>query len=205
ALPAASAGPAEARRAALALLAADLDGVPGSVVAVMPWLDPEGVRSLQAFGQPDHPLRQLWPVDGTLPDAVAAADPQILRGLLAASYSADLAWCRLAGMPPPRPGFTVPAALMKALVAAPDPGPGGNLTPWEIIEAARAHLAEQRKADALAEATPETGPQAPPATTAWPGTDPGRSQRGDTEVFRGEGGMILTPDDFDGVAEELGP
>jgi hypothetical protein len=172
ALPAASAGPAEARRAALALLAADLDGVPGSVVAVMPWLDPEGVRTLQAFGQPDHPLRQLWPVDGTLPDAVAAADPQILRGLLAASYSADLAWCRLAGMPPPRPGFTVPAALMKALAAAPDPGPGGNLTPWEIIDAARAHLAEQRKADAESEA--------PPATTAWPGTEPGPPQPGTT-------------------------
>jgi hypothetical protein len=172
ALPAAAAGPAEARRVALALLAADLDGAPGSVGTVMPWLDPDGVRTLQAFGQPDHPLRRLWPVDGTFPDAVAGADPQILRGLLAASYAADLAWCRLAGMPPPRPGFTVPAALMKAIAAAPDPGPEDNLTPWEIIEAARAHLAEQRNA--------ESEPQVPPATTAWPGTEPARPEPGTT-------------------------
>ncbi|MEV5708939.1 hypothetical protein [Actinoallomurus sp. NPDC052274] len=164
ALPAAAAGPAEARRVAFALLAADLEGVPGVAAAVLPWLDPEAVRTLQALGQPGHPLRELWPVDGTLPSAVAGADPQILRSLLAASYATALAWCRLANMAPPRPGFTVPAALMKTIDAGPEPGPGEGLTPWEIIEAARAHLAEQRKAD--------TPPPPQPATTAWPASEP---------------------------------
>ncbi|MEV5752281.1 hypothetical protein AB0L00_31055 [Actinoallomurus sp. NPDC052308] len=164
ALPAAAAGPAEARRVAFALLAADLEGVPGAATAVLPWLDPEAVRTLQALGQPGHPLRELWPVDGTLPSAVAGADPQILRSLLAVSYATALSWCRLANMAPPRPGFTVPAALMKAIVAGPEPGPGEGLTPWEIIEAARAHLAEQREADAP--------PPPQPATTAWPASEP---------------------------------
>jgi len=170
ALPAAASGPGEARRVAFALLAADLESVPGAIMSVLPWLDPEGVRTLQSLAQPDHPLRRLWPVGGTLPDAVAGADPQILRNLLAASYSTGLAWCRLAGVAPPRPGFTVPAALMEALVAAPDPVAGDAMTPWEIIEAARAHLAEQRKADEA----PVTPPPADgyEATTAWPGADP---------------------------------
>ena len=57
ALPAAAAGPAEARRVAFALLAADLDAAPGAVAAVLPWLDHEGVRTLQSIGQPAHPLR----------------------------------------------------------------------------------------------------------------------------------------------------
>jgi hypothetical protein len=170
ALPAAAAGPGEARRVALALLAADLEGAPGAAATAMAWLDPEGVRTLQSFAQPGHPLRRLWPVGDTLPDAVAGADPQILRTLLAASYSVDLAWCRLAGAAPPRPGFTVPAALMKSIVAAPDPVPGDSLSPWEIIEAARAHLAEQRRADAAA---PEPPAPAQAATTAWPGEERG--------------------------------
>jgi hypothetical protein len=172
ALPAAADGPIEARRVALALLAADLEAIPGSALAVLPWLDPDGVRILQSFAQPGHPLRRLWPVGGTLPDAVAGADPQILRTLLAAAYSTDLSWCRLARVAPQRPGFTVPAALMRALVTAPDPVACEAMTPWEIIEAARAHLAEQRKADAEAAASesPPGGPAAP--TTSWPGTGP---------------------------------
>ncbi|MDN3356187.1 hypothetical protein [Actinomadura sp. DC4] len=166
ALPSAASGPAEARRVALALLAADLEGAPGAASTAMAWLDPEAVRTLQSFSQPGHPLRRLWPVGGALPDAVAGADPQILRTLLAASYSTDLSWCRLAGLAPPRPGFTVPSALMNSLVAAPDPVAGESMSPWEIIEAARAHLAEQRKADA------EEAPPAQGATTAWPGASP---------------------------------
>ncbi|WP_433190532.1 hypothetical protein [Actinoallomurus sp. CA-150999] len=164
ALPAAAAGPAEARRVAFALLAADLDAAPGTAAAVLPWLDPEGVRTLQTIGQPGHPLRELWPADGTLPGSVSGADPQILRSLLAASYAAALSSCRLAGVAPPRPGLAVPAALMTTIAAGPDPGPGESLTPWEIIEAARAHLAEQRKAD--------SPPPAQPATTAWPSSEP---------------------------------
>jgi hypothetical protein len=50
------------------------------------------------------------------------------------------------------------------ILAAPGTGSGESLTPWEIIEAARAHLAEQRKADSPAP------PQ--PATTAWPASEP---------------------------------
>ena len=186
ALPAAASGPIEARRVALALLAADLDAAPGATAAVMPWLDPDGVRTMQSFGQPDHPLRRLWPAGGALPDAVSGADPQILRTLLAAAYATDLSWCRLARTAPPRPGFTVPAALMQALMAAPDPEAGDAMTPWEIIEAARAHLAEQRKADAEAAA-----PHGPPvgggaaATTSWPGTTPASS---------GEPGTAAWPD-----------
>jgi hypothetical protein len=168
ALPSAAGGPAEARRVALALIAADLVQTPAAAPTVLAWLDPEGARTLHALAQPDHPLRRLWPVGETLPDAVAGADPQILRTLLAASYSADLAWCRLAGMAPPRPGFTVPAALMKAIVAAPEPVAGDAMTPWEIIEAARAHLAEQRDADAAASPAPTVAA----ATTAWPESEP---------------------------------
>jgi hypothetical protein len=168
ALPAAASGPAEARRVALALLAADLESAPGAAGIALAWLDPEAVRTLQSFSQPGHPLRRLWPVGGTLPDAVAGADPQILRTLLAASYSTDLAWCRLAGLAPPRPGFTVPAALMRSLAAAPDPVAGEAMSPWEIIEAARAHLAEQRRADAA----PPERPPAQGATTAWPDATP---------------------------------
>jgi hypothetical protein len=173
ALPAAAGGPGEARRVALSLLAADLENTPGAMPAVLSWLDPEGVRILQSVARPDHPLRRLWPAGGALPDAVAGADPQILRTLLAASYSADLAWCRLAGTAPPRPGFTVPAALMNALMAAPDPVAGDTLTPWEIIEAARAHLAEQRKADAVP-APPSAGQE---VTAVWPVAKPETSQR----------------------------
>lgn len=171
ALPAAASGPVEARRVALALLAADLEAVPGSAAVVLPWLDPDGVRALRGLGRPGHPLRGLWPAAGALPDAVAGADPQILRTLLAASYCTDLAWCRLGRMAPPGPGFTVPAALMRALIAAPGPSAGEAMTPWQIIEAARAHLAEQRKADA--ESEPVAGQRPEPssggqATTAWP-------------------------------------
>jgi hypothetical protein len=178
ALPAAASGPAEARRVALALLAADLEDAPGAMSTVLAWLDPDGVRTLRSFAQPGHPLRRLWPVGGTLPDAVAGADPQILRTLLAASYSTDLAWCRLAGMAPPRPGFTVPSALMKSLVAAPDPVAGEAMTPWEIIEAARAHLAEQRQADAQQAAPPEQA-SGQAATAHWPGASspPGPSSQ----------------------------
>jgi hypothetical protein len=179
ALPAAAAGPTEARHVSLALLAADLDGMPGSALAVMPWLDPDGARTLQGFAQPDNPLRRLWPTGTTLPAEVSGADPQILRTLLAASYATDLAWCRLAGIPPSRTGFNVPAALMNAIAAGPAPDADDSLTPWEIIEAARAHLAEQRKAETVSAAPPapvaeqsEESSAEPGGTMAWPGAAP---------------------------------
>lgn len=171
-LPAAAGGPAEARRVGFALLAADLEGVPGSAAAVLPWLDPDGAHTLQSLAAPDHRLRALWPVEGVFPEAVAGADPQILRGLLAASYATDLAWCRLAGLAPPRPGFTVPDALMSAVAGGPEPGAG--LTPWEIIEAARAHLAGQR----------EEASAAGPATAAWPSSDVAGEGAAPTSVQR---------------------
>jgi len=58
---------------------------------------------------------------------------------------------------------------MKALVAAPAPVAGAAMTAWEIIEAARAHLAEQRAAAAEPPAPSPSAGEAPPA---WPGTEP---------------------------------
>jgi hypothetical protein len=78
----------------------------------------------------------------------------------------------------------VPAALMNAIGAAPEPG--GNLTPWEIIEAARAHLAEQRQAEAE--------PEALPATTAWPGSEPEAAQPGTTAWPESEPGPARSPE-----------
>ena len=49
ALPASATGPVEARHVAFALLAADLETAPGAMNAVMRWLDPDGVRTLQTL------------------------------------------------------------------------------------------------------------------------------------------------------------
>jgi hypothetical protein len=164
-------GQAETRHYAAALLGADLQPAPHAVPAVLPWLDPETAAIFQAvLAQSDHPLRAIWPSGATVPAALAAADPEQLHGVVAAAYTLDLAWCRLAGINPGVSGFVVPAALMSASTSS---GPSA----WEIIEAARAHLAEQRKAD---EGPGEISP--PPATELaggvppLPGADTGGSQ-----------------------------
>ncbi|HEX6469667.1 MAG TPA: hypothetical protein VF069_11280 [Streptosporangiaceae bacterium] len=152
--------PARIRQTALALLAADLrPATPAAVSPLLPWLDPAGARTLQAvLAQDDHPLRRLWPANGRLPDVLRPAggeqdDPETaaeraghLAALLATSYALGLTCSRLARLTPPTPGFVVPAAAAAELrgAAARAPKRTGELTAWQILEAARAHLAAGR-------------------------------------------------------------
>jgi SpoVK/Ycf46/Vps4 family AAA+-type ATPase len=149
--PRLGAGPAAVRHAAIALLAADLQAVPAARAAVLPWLDPDGARTLQAItAQPGHPLRRLWPRGGRLPDALrpaggAGEGTAPAAQLLVTSYALGLTWCRLAQIAPPAPGFAVPAAAAADLPGGPgEPISTGEMTAWQIIEAARAHLAAGR-------------------------------------------------------------
>jgi hypothetical protein len=187
------------RHAALALLAADMQAAPAAAVAaVVPWLDPDSARTLHAVvTQPHHPLRRLWPGDGRLSDALRAADAMgapiteraattkrtaHLEALLVTSYAMDLAWCRLAQLAPPASGFVVPAAAAAELrgAAARTPKRTGEMTAWQIIEAARAHLAAGRvpSPPAAAEAQrtaldPASDPDPDPAPDPAPDPDPG--------------------------------
>jgi hypothetical protein len=171
--------PTAIRHAAIALLAADLGAVPAAIAAVVPWLDPDSVRTLHAVAaQADHPLRRLWPEDGRLPaelrpaepaggerDAAAAGRTKHVEALLATSYALGQTWCRLAQITPPAPGFVVAAAAAAELrgAAARAPKRTGELTAWQIIEAARAHLAAGRvKPAAAAEETVAESPAASP-------------------------------------------
>jgi hypothetical protein len=170
----------EARRAGIAVLAADLQAAPHAVPAVLPWLDADGGRTLQAvLAQPDHPLRELWPREGRLPDALRTDDAERLHALLATSHTTALAWCRLAQFAPPATGFAIPAATVAELAspAMGAPPAGGEPTPWQIIEAARAHLAAERSIAAEAAVPPRPRPPAgghieapvdPPATAPAP-------------------------------------
>ncbi|REF00402.1 hypothetical protein [Thermomonospora umbrina] len=178
----------EVRRSAVALLAADLQAAPAAAPAVLPWLDPDGARTVRAvLGDPRHPGRRLWPRDGRLPDELRG-DPGALEELLVTSYTLGLTWCRLAQSPPPPSGFAVAAAAGAALTeaAAAQPPSTGELTPWQIIEAARAHMASERAAAPRPAPAPEAGPPAdhpaPQARTdpppARPDT-PGGSRDGD--------------------------
>jgi hypothetical protein len=179
---------AEPRHAAVALLAADLQDTPAAYAAILPWLDPDGARTLRAVtDDPDHPLRRLWPRDGRLPGSLRPSDRTgvgQLEVLLATSYALDLTWCRLAQTAPPTPGFTVPAAAAAELsgAAVRPPRGTGELTPWQIIEAARAHLAsglerpdaspEQTAADRGAAAALETAADQTPAPAEEPPAPP---------------------------------
>ncbi|HEV7935631.1 MAG TPA: hypothetical protein VGP70_25360 [Actinomadura sp.] len=157
----------DARRASIALLAADLQGAPHTLPAVLPWLDPDSAHTLQVvLAQPGHPLRELWPRDGRLPEALRSDAAEDLEALLTTSYAVALAWCRLARIAPPAPGLAVPAAVAAEL-AMPGlrvPKSTGELTPWEIIEAARAHLAEGRTASREAAPRQAASPPGPPVT-----------------------------------------
>jgi len=163
--------PTDVKRAGVAVLAADLQTAPHVLPAVVPWLDADGARTLQeVLTQPNHPLRSLWPREGRLPDALHAAEPAQTEALLATTYAIDLAWCRLAGLNPPVPGFTVPAAAAARLsepAASAVPSATGGLTPWQIIDAARAHLASERAHQQHAEPEPAPEPE-PDVTSADP-------------------------------------
>ncbi|MBA8952917.1 hypothetical protein ACFQU9_19440 [Actinomadura namibiensis] len=156
------------RHAGLAVLAADLQAAPGVLPALQRWMDPDGARTLQAvLTDPAHPLRVLWPRDGRLPEALRSADADALAALLATTYTLGLTWCRLAQVPPPATGFAVPQAVAAELTspAMHTPPSTDELSAWDIIKAAREHLAAQREADAPggpgAPGLPG-GPDAPP-------------------------------------------
>ncbi|MDL4812855.1 hypothetical protein [Actinomadura opuntiae] len=137
----------EVRRAGIAVLAADLQAAPGALPALQRWLDPDSARTLQAvLGDPAHPLRALWPRDGRLPDALRRDDADALAALLATTYTIGLTWCRLAQVPPPATGFAVPQAVAAELTspAMHSPPSTDELSAWDIIKAARAHMAADR-------------------------------------------------------------
>ncbi|RKS73591.1 hypothetical protein BZB76_4291 [Actinomadura pelletieri DSM 43383] len=137
----------EVRRAGLAVLAADLQAAPGALPALQRWLDPDSARTVQAvLADPANPLRALWPRDGRLPEALRGDDADALAALLATTYTLGLTWCRLAQVPPPATGFAVPQAVAAELTspAMHTPPSTDELSAWDIIKAAREHLAAER-------------------------------------------------------------
>ncbi|WP_344436959.1 hypothetical protein, partial [Actinomadura bangladeshensis] len=137
----------EVRRAGIAVLAADLQAAPGALPALQRWLDPDSARTLQAvLADPANPLRSLWPRDGRLPDALRSDDADALAALLATTYTLGLTWCRLAQVAPPATGFAVPQAVAAELTspAMHSPPSTDELSAWDIIKAARAHMAAER-------------------------------------------------------------
>ncbi|WP_165975976.1 hypothetical protein, partial [Actinomadura rubrisoli] len=157
----------EVRRAGVAVLAADLQAAPNALAALQRWLDPDSARTLQAvLSDPAHPLRALWPRDGRLPEALRGTDADALAALLATTYTLGLTWCRLAQVPPPSTGFAVPQAVAAELTspAMHTPPSTDELSAWDIIKAARAHMAAERAvtgADQPVAPVPEPQQQAP--------------------------------------------
>ncbi|TDD15476.1 hypothetical protein E1287_42185, partial [Actinomadura sp. KC06] len=156
----------EVRRAGVAVLAADLQAAPGALPALQRWLDADSARTVQAvLGDPANPLRSLWPRDGRLPDALRSDDPDALAALLATTYTLGLTWCRLAQVPPPATGFAVPQAVAAELTspAMHTPPSTDELSAWDIIKAAREHLAAERGAggDQPVAPVPEPAKDAP--------------------------------------------
>ncbi|WP_141575593.1 hypothetical protein [Actinomadura sp. WMMA1423] len=157
----------EVRRAGVAVLAADLQAAPGALPALQRWLDADSARTLQAvLSDPAHPLRSLWPRDGRLPDTLRGDDSDALSALLATTYTLGLTWCRLAQVPPPATGFAVPQAVAAELTspAMHTPPSTDELSAWDIIKAARAHMAAERAssgADQPVAPVPEPAQEAP--------------------------------------------
>jgi hypothetical protein len=223
------------RHAALALLAADMRAAPAAVAAVVPWLDPGSARTLHAVvTQPQHPLRRLWPTDGRLSDTLRAADAseasgaergdttkrtEHLEALLTTSYAMDLAWCRLAQLAPPATGFVVPAAAAAELrgPAARAPKRTGEMTAWQIIEAARAHLAAGRvQSSPEAAEAQRTAPDPAPDPVPDPGSSGAAAAAGppeqavprpaeNVEPGRPDEAAADAPEPFRPVAEAIDP
>ncbi|MFG2247454.1 hypothetical protein [Spirillospora sp. NPDC048823] len=166
----------EVRRAGIAVLAADLQAAPGVLPALQRWLDPDSSRTLQAvLGDPANPLRSLWPRDGRLPDALRTDDADALAALLSTTYTLGLTWCRLAQVAPPAAGFAVPQAVAAELTspAMHTPPSTDELSAWDIIKAARAHMAADR-ADRPVAPVPEPATDAPgPPPAVAPAPPPG--------------------------------
>ncbi|XRQ15037.1 hypothetical protein ACN3XK_30395 [Actinomadura welshii] len=166
----------EVRRAGVAVLAADLQAAPGALPALQRWLDPDSARTLQGvLNDPAAPLRSLWPRDGRLPDALRTDDADALAALLATSYTLGLTWCRLAQVPPPAAGFAVPQAAAAELTspAMHTPPSTDELSAWDIIKAARAHMAAERASGGDQPVAPvpeptQDAPGPPPAVAPAP-------------------------------------
>ncbi|MBE1536425.1 hypothetical protein [Actinomadura algeriensis] len=164
----------EVRRAGVAVLAADLQAAPGALPALQRWLDPDSARTAQAvLTDPAHPGRALWPRDGRLPDALRTDDADALASLLATTYTLGLTWCRLAQVHPPATGFAVPQAAASQLTspAMHSPPSTDELSAWDIIKAARAHMAAERAAAGGDEPVapvpePQREPSGPPPAAA---------------------------------------
>lgn len=116
--PLAAAQSTEPRHLAVALLAADLGGYRADLAEpIGRWLDPE-LRALLTgiLEVPGHGLRELWPREGDLPDALRPADPSTALRILSAMAALDFAWCHLAnGLPIPATGFPTPDAFARYL------------------------------------------------------------------------------------------
>ncbi|MFC5745423.1 hypothetical protein [Actinomadura rugatobispora] len=161
----------EVRRAGVAVLAADLQSAPNAMPALQRWLDPDSARTLQAvLTDASHPLRDLWPREGRLPEALRTSDADALAALLATTYTLGLTWCRLAQVPPPATGFALPQALAAELTspAMHTPPSTDELSAWDIIKAARAHLASERET----QSPPPAQPDAPVAPVPEPPPPP---------------------------------
>ncbi|WP_067640530.1 hypothetical protein [Actinomadura latina] len=191
---AAGRGHDEVRRAGIAVLAADLQAAPGALPALQRWLDPDSVRTLQAvLSDPANPLRSLWPRDGRLPDALRGDDADALAALLATTYTLGLTWCRLAQVAPPATGFAVPQAVAAELTspAMHSPPSTDELSAWDIIKAARAHMAAERAASGTDQPVapvpepvrdapgppPAVAPAPPPAAPGPPAAQPSRHEQ----------------------------
>ena len=170
----------EVRRAGVAVLAADLQSVPNAVPVLQRWLDPDSARTLQAvLTDASHPLRDLWPREGRLPEPLRSTDADALQGLLATTYALGLTWCRLAQVPPPATGFALPQAIAAELTspAMHTPPSTDELSAWDIIKAARAHLAAEREAQSPSPDRPDAPvapvPDSGPGDGSGPDTGPG--------------------------------
>ncbi|GAA2089847.1 hypothetical protein [Actinomadura alba] len=108
----------EPRHAAVALLAADLEGYrPDLATPIGEWLDPETRGMLAAvLREPGHRLRALWPSRGRPPEPFRPADAEEAAAVLGAAAAVDFAWCRLVhDIPIPAGGFAVPGAYAATL------------------------------------------------------------------------------------------
>ncbi|GLZ03288.1 hypothetical protein Acsp03_07550 [Actinomadura sp. NBRC 104412] len=171
----------EVRRAGVAVLAADLQAAPGALPALQRWLDPDSARTLHTvLTDAAHPLRDLWPREGRLPDPLRTDDADALAALLATTYTVGLTWCRLAQVQPPATGFALPQAIAAELTgpAMHTPPSTDELSAWDIIKAAREHLASERDASGRdAQPSPPGAapdqPVAPVPPPSPPGDAPG--------------------------------
>ncbi|MCD0450031.1 hypothetical protein LO762_12630 [Actinocorallia sp. API 0066] len=203
--------PAELRRSAAAVFAADLQTIPQAVPAVLPWLDPESARTVQeVLGQAGHPLRELFPQGVRLPPSLSSTDPGKVRALLALTHTLAMTACRLSQTVPQHMEFVVPAACAAELGTPALSRPRAtSATAWEIINNARRHLADERGSTATNTPAPQADSPQPapgswgshsPADAAQPGGAPGDAQPGADAAQPGAGPWGAAQPDAAGAA-----